>query len=322
MDPTGLPPDPARPVWPGARLVGAPLGIRDPLPEALAAQPQRGAAGTLSPSPCGADRSPYGAPTSLSAQPVHIAVGGQFTPGRTGWQAWHLGSPEGGLKHTAETTQIALFFSLLNFINTLFLFYYFVPNSILFQFQSMSYGGVPQLGIDGIGLWLIWLVCFLTPIVLLSCWKINPGVPVFSKYFIILILIIQFLSLAVFIVLDLLLFYINFETVLIPMFFLIAFWGGRNRKIHAAYQFFLYTLLGSLFLLLSIALIFIEIGTCNYHILSITPISTYYQNILWVSFFLSFAIKIPMFPMHIWLPEAHSEAPTAASVILAAILLK
>lgn len=213
-----------------------------------------------------------------------------------------------------EVYKTALFFSQLNLIHTLFLFYFFVPNSISFQFQSFGI-----FGIDGISLWLIWLVNMLTPIVLLSCWKIDI---VLSKSFVIYLLIIQILSLAVFIVLDLLLFYISFESVLIPMFFLIAFWGSRNRKIHAAYQFFMYTLIGSLFLLLSIVQIYIEIGTSDYHILSIYPISANYQNILWLAFFISFAIKIPMFPMHIWLPEAHVEAPTAASVILAAILLK
>jgi NADH-quinone oxidoreductase subunit M len=143
-----------------------------------------------------------------------------------------------------EIYKTALFFSLLNLIHTLFLFYLFIPNSISFQFQSFGI-----FGIDGISLWLIWLINMLIPIVLLSSWKIDL---IFSKSFIIYLLIIQILSLAVFIVLDLFLFYINFESVLIPMFFLIAFWGSRNRKIHAAYQFFMYTLIGSLFLLLSI----------------------------------------------------------------------
>lgn len=127
-------------------------------------------------------------------------------------------------------------------------------------------------------------------------------------------------SIAVFIVLDLLLFYISFEGVLIPMFLLIAFYGGRNRKIHAAYQFFLYTLFGSLLLLLALIVLYLECGTTDYQVLLTLPFSQNRQYFLWLAFFLSLAIKIPIVPLHIWLPEAHVEAPTAASVLLAAIL--
>ena len=106
------------------------------------------------------------------------------------------------------------------------------------------------------------------------------------------------------------------------MFFLIGFYGGRNRKIHAAYQFFLYTLFGSLFLFLALIVLYLETGTTDYQVLLTLPISQNRQYLLWLAFFISLAIKIPMIPVHIWLPEAHTEAPTAASVILAAILLK
>jgi proton-translocating NADH-quinone oxidoreductase chain M len=126
----------------------------------------------------------------------------------------------------------------------------------------------------------------------------------------------------VFCVLDLLLFYIFFESVLIPMFLIIGIWGSRERKIRAAYFFFLYTLLGSILMLLSIVYIYIQSGTTDYEILLTFSFSSTEQRILWIAFFFSFASKVPMVPVHLWLPEAHVEAPTAGSVILAGVLLK
>ena len=128
--------------------------------------------------------------------------------------------------------------------------------------------------------------------------------------------------LAVFCILDLLLFYVFFESVLIPMFFIIGIWGSRERKIRAAYQFFLYTLFGSVLMLLAILLIYFQAGTTDYQILITTSFSEKRQLLLWLAFFASFAVKVPMVPVHIWLPEAHVEAPTGGSVILAGILLK
>uniref|UniRef100_T1FLC8 NADH-ubiquinone oxidoreductase chain 4 n=1 Tax=Helobdella robusta TaxID=6412 RepID=T1FLC8_HELRO len=113
-----------------------------------------------------------------------------------------------------------------------------------------------------------------------------------------------------------------FESVLIPMFLIIGIWGARERKIHAAYQFFLYTLLGSLFMLLAILVIYFEVGSTDYQVLAVADISETRQRILWLGFFLSFAVKVPMIPFHIWLPEAHVEASLAGSIILAGILLK
>jgi proton-translocating NADH-quinone oxidoreductase chain M len=126
----------------------------------------------------------------------------------------------------------------------------------------------------------------------------------------------------VFTVLDLLFFYIFFESVLIPMFLMIGIWGSRARKVRAAYQFFLYTLLGSLFMLLAILTIAFETGTTDYQVLLTTEWSESRQIFLWLAFFASFAVKVPMVPFHIWLPEAHVEAPTAGSVMLAGVLLK
>jgi len=122
--------------------------------------------------------------------------------------------------------------------------------------------------------------------------------------------------------LDLLLFYVFFESVLIPMFIIIGVWGSRERKIRAAYQFFLYTLFGSIIMLLGILIIYLQTGTTDYQILYTTEFSEKRQIIIWATFFASFAVKVPMIPVHIWLPEAHVEAPTAGSVILAGILLK
>ncbi len=123
-------------------------------------------------------------------------------------------------------------------------------------------------------------------------------------------------------VLDLLLFYISFEAILLPMFFLIGYYGSRDRKIEANNLFFLYTIFGSLFLLLSIIILILNTGTSDYEILLTMPINENQQLILWFGFFIALAIKMPMFPFHIWLPMAHTEAPTEGSVILAAILLK
>ena len=127
---------------------------------------------------------------------------------------------------------------------------------------------------------------------------------------------------AVFSVLDLLLFYIFFESVLIPMFIIIGVWGSRERKIRAAYQFFLYTLFGSLLMLLAVLLIYFQAGTCSLETLYTTSWSEKRSLLLWLAFFASFAVKVPMVPVHIWLPEAHVEAPTAGSVLLAGIMLK
>jgi proton-translocating NADH-quinone oxidoreductase chain M len=125
-----------------------------------------------------------------------------------------------------------------------------------------------------------------------------------------------------FCILDLLFFYVFFESVLIPMYFIIGIWGSRERKIRAAYFFFLYTLLGSVLMLLAILYIYNKVGTTNYEVLLTYSFSSEEQRILWLAFFFSLATKVPMVPVHLWLPEAHVEAPTSGSVILAGILLK
>lgn len=175
------------------------------------------------------------------------------------------------------------------------------------------------LGIDGISLFFVLLTTLLIALCLLISWdtiKFN------LKEYLISFLVMEFFLIGVFCVLDLLLFYIFFESVLIPMFLIIGLWGSRERKIRAAYFFFLYTLSGSILMLLSILYIYLQSGTTDYEILLTFTFSSLEQRILWFTFFLSFATKVPMVPVHLWLPEAHVEAPTSGSVILAGVLLK
>lgn len=176
-----------------------------------------------------------------------------------------------------------------------------------------------SLGIDGISIFFIILTAFLIPICILISWN---SIVYKMKEFILMLLLTEFLLINVFAVLDLFFFYIFFEGVLIPMFIIIGVWGSRQRKIHAAYQFFFYTLLGSILMLLGIIVIYFQAGTTDIQILTQLEISKSKQLLLWLAFFASFAVKVPMVPVHIWLPEAHVEAPTAGSVILAGVLLK
>jgi proton-translocating NADH-quinone oxidoreductase chain M len=150
----------------------------------------------------------------------------------------------------------------------------------------------------------------------------HVSVKKFIKEYFIAFLLLELILIVTFSVVDILLFYIAFESVLIPMFIIIGIWGSRERKIRAAYMFFMYTLFGSVLFLLAIIYIFNRVGTTNYETLILIDFSLLEQQILWLAFFLSFAAKIPMIPFHIWLPEAHVEAPTAGSVILAGLLLK
>ena len=175
------------------------------------------------------------------------------------------------------------------------------------------------IGIDGVSLFFIILTTLLTPICILVGWK---SIQSYVKEYCIAFLVLESLMIAVFSVLDLLLFYVFFESVLIPMFLIIGVWGSRARKIRAAYQFFLYTLFGSVLMLLGILLIYFQTGSLDLSVLYTTKFSESREILLWLAFFASFAVKVPMLPVHIWLPEAHVEAPTAGSVILAGILLK
>lgn len=190
----------------------------------------------------------------------------------------------------------------------------------LFKIEWISQFNIHfYLGIDGISLFFIILTTFLIPICMLISYEIvNKNV---KEYFI-LFFILEFCLIISFSVLDILIFYIFFESVLIPMFFIIGIWGSRERKIKASYLFFMYTLAGSLFMFIAIIHLFLTVGTTDYQILYYSNYNFSYEKLYFLAFFLSFAVKVPMLPFHVWLPEAHVEAPTAGSVLLAGILLK
>jgi len=220
--------------------------------------------------------------------------------------------------------QVALFFASLIFNFSLFLWLFFDKSLGSFQFVSKLFW-LPllninlHLGIDGISLFFLILTTFLIFICLLASWS---TITYDLKYYLIFFLLMEFFLIGVFCVLDLLIFYIFFECVLIPMFFIIGIWGSRERKIRAAYFFFFFTLFGSVLMLLAIIYIYFQTGTTNFEILLTMHFTKKEQLCLWIAFFLSFASKVPMIPFHVWLPEAHVEASTTGSVILAGILLK
>ncbi len=220
--------------------------------------------------------------------------------------------------------KIALVTSLIVFCITVLLWIFFDPFQICFQnvfvlnlpfFLDVSC----LVGVDGLSLLFILLTTFLFPFCFLVNWD---QIKVNVKEYLISFLILESLLIAVFSFLDIVFFYIFFESVLIPMFLFIGVWGSRERKIYAAYLLFLYTLLGSLLMLVGILSMYYFVGSSDIYLLWSADWSVSYQYLLWIAFFASFAVKIPMFPFHIWLPEAHVEAPTAGSVLLAGILLK
>ena len=217
---------------------------------------------------------------------------------------------------------VSIFTSFANFILALFLWYSFDPTYIGFQFieeKNWISGYIKfKLGIDGVSILFIVLTTLITPICVISC--IN-SVKSRVKEFLIAILILETFMIGVFCSLDLVIFYLFFEAGLIPMFLIIGVWGGP-RKIYSAFKFFLYTLLGSVLMLVAIIAIYWITGTTDVTQIYQIKIPEKYQYLLWLAFFSSFAVKMPMWPVHTWLPDAHVEAPTAGSVILAAILLK
>jgi NADH-quinone oxidoreductase subunit M len=176
-----------------------------------------------------------------------------------------------------------------------------------------------HLAVDGLGLYFIFLTVLLLPVCILCSWTtIVTRVIDFQ----LLLHTITLLLILVFTVQDLLLFYVAFEAILIPMFLVVGVWGSRDRKIHAAYQFFVYTLGGSALMLVAIVYLYSAVGSTHVLVLLDSSFELTTARLLWLALFLSFAVKVPMIPFHIWLPEAHVEAPTAGSVILAGILLK
>ena len=226
------------------------------------------------------------------------------------------------IKNNNSAVYISLFSSLATFLLSLFVWYSLDPTSSDFQFleeKNWINNFIKfKLGVDGISILFIVLTTLITPICIISC--IN-SVKVRVKEFLIAILILETFMIGVFCSLDLVVFYIFFEAGLIPMFLIIGVWGGP-RRVYSAFKFFLFTLLGSVLMLVAIIAIYWITGTTDVTEIYKIQIPSDYQNLLWLAFFSSFAVKMPMWPVHTWLPDAHVEAPTAGSVILAAILLK
>lgn len=219
--------------------------------------------------------------------------------------------------------------TLLNFIVSLPLFHYFDSTTYEMQFVENipwieGFGISYHLGIDGISLFLVLLTTFLTMISVLSSWR---SITEKIKEYMIFMLLLETGMLGVFMSLDLFLFFIFWEAMLIPMYFLIGVWGGP-RKIYAATKFFIYTMAGSTLMLVAILFLYYfnysVTGELTFNLLQLFQLSIpiKYQTWLFLAFALSFAIKVPLFPFHTWLPDAHVEAPTAGSVILAGVLLK
>ena len=225
-------------------------------------------------------------------------------------------------KQTDTIKYVALFTSLVNFLISIYLWISFDSSISNFQFVEERYwlaGFVNyKVGIDGISILFIILTTFITPLCIIS---VNNSVKIRLRDFLIAILIMESFMIGVFCALDLVIFYLFFEAGLIPMFLIIGIWGGPKR-VYSAFKFFLYTLLGSVLMLVAIISIYWITGTTDVVKLYELGIDQKYQNLLWLAFFSSFAVKTPMWPVHTWLPDAHVEAPTAGSVLLAAILLK
>ncbi len=228
--------------------------------------------------------------------------------------------------------RLALAATTASFLASLFLLTGFEPKDTGFQFLEEGtwiLGLNYKMGVDGISILFVMLTTFLMPIVILACWTVTHRV----KEYMIAFLLLETLMLGVFCALDLVLFYLFFEAGLIPMFLIIGIWGGKDR-IYAAFKFFLYTFIGSVLMLVAMIAMFVDAGTTDIPSLLTHNFGTEtmdilgiqilggMQTLLWLAFFASFAVKMPMWPVHTWLPDAHVQAPTAGSVVLAAILLK
>ncbi len=227
---------------------------------------------------------------------------------------------------------VALFATTATFLVSLFILFGFDPSNTGFQFVEQAdwlLGLQYKMGVDGISILFVMLTTFIMPLTILASWTVTVRV----KEYMIAFLVLETLLIGVFTALDLVLFYLFFEGGLIPMFLIIGIWGGKNR-IYASFKFFLYTFLGSVLMLVALVAMFADAGTTDietlmahqfgsetFSVLGMQVIGGM-QTLLFLAFFASFAVKLPMWPVHTWLPDAHVEAPAAGSVVLAAILLK
>ena len=217
---------------------------------------------------------------------------------------------------------IALWTTIITFAVSLILVMRFDPAQPGFQFVEktawLANGIGYHMGVDGISLPFVILTTALMPFCILASWK---SVTLRVREYMMAFLFLETLMVGTFSALDLVLFYLFFEGGLIPMFLIIGVWGGP-RRVYASFKFFLYTLLGSVLMLLAIMALYLNAGTTDIPTLMTTAVPRNLQTWAWLAFFASFAVKMPMWPVHTWLPDAHVEAPTAGSVVLAAILLK
>ncbi|TIO11259.1 NADH-quinone oxidoreductase subunit M [Mesorhizobium sp.] len=217
---------------------------------------------------------------------------------------------------------IALLTTTFTFVISLFIWTGFDNSEPGFQFVEklawLDSGISYHMGVDGISMLFVILTTFLMPLCILASWE---SIEKRVKAYMIAFLLLETLMIGVFCALDIVLFYVFFEAGLIPMFIIIGVWGGK-RRVYASFKFFLYTLAGSVLMLLAIMAMFFQSGTTDIPTLLTHNFPASMQTWLWLAFFASFAVKMPMWPVHTWLPDAHVEAPTAGSVILAAILLK
>jgi NADH-quinone oxidoreductase subunit M len=225
--------------------------------------------------------------------------------------------------HNAKLT--ALWTSVVNFAISLYVIFNFDAGNTNYQFVEKIdwFAGSNifyYLGVDGISIYLVLLTTFLIPICIITSWN---SIKHRVRDFMIAFLVLESLVIGVFCALDALLFYIFFEAVLIPMYFIIGIWGGQNR-IYAAFKFFLFTLLGSILFLVALLYLYYTFGTFEIPVLmkEAASLPLDIQQYVWLAMFASFAVKMPMWPVHTWLPDAHVQAPTAGSVILAGVLLK
>jgi NADH-quinone oxidoreductase subunit M len=227
---------------------------------------------------------------------------------------------------------LALVATSATFLISLILLFAFDPQDTGFQFvedREWILGLRYRMGVDGISILFVMLTTFLMPITIGACWNVTHRV----KEYMIAFLLLETLMIGVFTALDLVLFYLFFEAGLIPMFLIIGIWGGKER-IYAAFKFFLYTFFGSVLMLVAMIAMYMDAGTTDIvalldHEFSAGPVTVLgwqvvggAQTLMWLAFFASFAVKMPMWPVHTWLPDAHVQAPTAGSVVLAAVLLK
>jgi NADH-quinone oxidoreductase subunit M len=217
---------------------------------------------------------------------------------------------------------ISLATTVVTFILSLFIWWGFDNSDAGFQFvekqQWLNTGISYHVGVDGISMLFVILTTFLMPFCILASWlSIENRI----REYMIAFLLLETLMIGVFVALDIVLFYVFFEAGLIPMFIIIGVWGGKDR-VYASFKFFLYTLLGSVLMLLAIMAMYWDAGTTDITQLLAHKFPAHMQTFLWLAFFASFAVKMPMWPVHTWLPDAHVQAPTAGSVILAGILLK